>query len=89
MVISPPKSFGKLPNPRRDFKRTGRPRSQLFKALQTLKVKQFIEVSLVTGQKPSLATLRASLPRWQKQLGYEFSYRTNDNGTVFQIFRVR
>jgi|688.fasta_scaffold926262_2 hypothetical protein len=89
MHISAPKPFNKIPDPRRDFTRPGRPRSEVFKALEALKVRQFIEIHVVPGKAPSLATLRASLPRWQRRLGREFNYRTDDNGKVFQIYRTK
>jgi hypothetical protein len=89
MHISAPKPFSKIPDPRRDFARPGRPRSEVFKALEALKVRQFIEIHVVPGKAPSLSTLRASLPRWQRVLDREFSYRTDDNGKVFQIYRTK
>lgn len=89
MIISSPKSFKEVPAPRRDGVNAGRPRSELLKALENLKVNQFIEVKLKPGQPPSIDTVRASLPRWQRVLGRVFNHRTSDDGNAIEIYRTK
>ena len=90
MQISDPKPFRKVPAPRNDFLRPGRPTSPLFKAIEQLRVGRCIEVQLSPGKAPSLATIRTSIPRWGRKLSRSFSLRTSgDDQNTIEIYRTK
>jgi hypothetical protein len=89
MKISSPKSFRRLPPPIADFPRSGRPKSPLLLTLEALDVGRYIDVHLVRGQKPTLRTIRSSLPRWGNRLGKTFSIRKHAGEERVSIYRVK
>jgi TPR repeat protein len=89
MKISSPKTFLKVPPPLGGLPVKGRPKSPLLLALEDLEVGQFVEVHLVPGQKPSLQTIRSSLPRWGRHLGKTFSIRKQSDENQVYIYHVQ